>query len=189
LFSPACLTVHRFCTQVCVLSRKAPLCIVCGVLTDKLLTRKAIDTSVRSSSERRRAVLRRSTLSCGSVGEGGRRSPGSQVGVAGRRYGVGRGSGVRHCGELGPALITDAAAPPPPGTHLLGDTAGAAGPLGTFLLGPTPPGSACEATSRAQGPLERAYYTIQDSHTWRRRLAVQRLCGPVLCAERMQDAL
>ena len=164
------LAVHHICTQHCALSTKAPSGIVCGVLTDKLVMSKAIDTSVRSSSERRRAVLRRSTLSWGSVGEGGRRSPGSQVGVAERRYGVGRGSGVRHCGELGPALITDAAAPPP-GTHLLGDTAGAAGPLGTFRLGPTPPGSACEATSRAQIPHERACYTLQESHTWRRGLA------------------
>lgn len=82
-------------------------------------------TSVRRRRERRRAVLRRSTLRVGSLGEGGRRSPASQPGVLGRRYGCGpgRGSGVRHMGGLDPGFIC-------PGTHLLGDTAGAAGPLG-----------------------------------------------------------
>ena len=69
--------------------------------------------------------MRRSTERVGSLGEGGRRSPVSHRGVLGRRYGCGpgRGSGVRHMGGLEPGFIC-------PGAHLLGDTAGAAGPLG-----------------------------------------------------------
>ncbi len=72
--------------------------------------------------------MRRSTLRVGSLGEGGRRSPASQPGVLGRRYGCGpgRGSGVRHMGGLEPGFIC-------PGTHLLGETAGAAGPAGRPL--------------------------------------------------------
>ena len=64
-------------------------------------------TSVRRSRERSKAVLRRSMLSLGSLGEGGRRSAPSQPRdvappLPQRLYGLLRGSGVLHMGGLVP---------------------------------------------------------------------------------------
>ena len=128
-------------------------------------------TSVRRRRERRRAVLRRSTERVGSEGEGGRRSPVSQRGVLERRYGCGpgRGSGVRHMGGLEPGFMC-------PGAHLLGDTAGAAGPLGArsspTVIPPYTPYTA-RICFEQQGTVlllshspQQAVLSAGDQHTW-----------------------